>query len=172
MAVADLRVKSLLPPGKTGIIPVMGKMNSHRSVAGRIFDGCARLAFRVGFKTLMLMPRAIRSRGTGVGVVIRHKDRVLAVRHSYRPGYDFPGGGVGRREQPRDTAVRELSEELSIYADPDALVYKCQRYQSHIYELTLDEEPDIRIDNREVIEAVFLTPDEAVRRNPSFRHFV
>lgn len=118
------------------------------------------------------MPRAIKARGTGVGVVIRHKDRVLAVRHSYRPGYDIPGGGVGRHEQPRETAVRELAEELSLEADPDALIYKKQHHRSHLFELTLDEEPDIRIDNREVIEAVFLTPDEAIRRNPSFRHFI
>jgi 8-oxo-dGTP pyrophosphatase MutT (NUDIX family) len=118
------------------------------------------------------MPRAIRSRGTGVGVVIRHKDRVLAVRHSYRPGYDIPGGGVGRREQPRDTAIRELAEELSIHADPRALTYKRKHHRSHLFELRLDEEPDIRIDNREVIEAVFLTTEEAVRRNPSFRHFI
>lgn len=150
----------------------MGKTNSERSVAGKVYDGCARAVFKVGFRALKLMPRAIRSRGTGVGVVIRHKDRVLAVRHSYRPGYDIPGGGVGRREQPRDTAVRELAEELSIHAEPDSLIYKRQHHRSHLFELTFDEEPDIRIDNREVIEAVFLTPDEAVRRNPSFRHFI
>lgn len=157
---------------KTGIIPGMGKTNSDRSVAGRVYDGFARTIFRVGFKTLKLMPRAIRTRGTGVGVVIHHQDRVLAVRHSYRPGYDIPGGGVGRNEQPRETAVRELAEELSIDADPEALTYKCKHYRSQIFELTLEEEPDIRIDNREVIEAVFLTHDEAIRRNPSFRHFI
>ena len=28
------------------------------------------------------------------------------------------------------------------------------------------------VDNREVVEAVFLSPEEAIRRNPSFRHFV
>ena len=150
----------------------MGKTNSDRSVAGRAYDCCARMVYRVGYKTLRHMPRAIRSRGTGVGVVIRHKDRVLAVRHSYRPGYDIPGGGVGRREQPRDTAVRELAEELSIHTDPASLVYKRRHHRSHLFELIFDEEPDIRIDTREVIEAVFLTQDEAIRRNPSFRHFV
>ena len=150
----------------------MGKTNSHRTLAGRIYDRCARMVFWVGYRTLIMLPRIRKSRSMGVGVVIRHKDRVLAVRHSYRPGYDIPGGGVKRREQPRDTAVRELAEELSIHTTPEALIYKRRHHRSHLFELTFDQEPDIRIDNREVIEAVFLSPEEAVSRNPSFRHFI
>ena len=150
----------------------MGKTNSHRTIAGKVYDGCARMVFRVGYRTLKLLPRVGKSRSMGVGVVIRHKDRVLAVRHSYRPGYDIPGGGVGRHEQPRDTAVRELAEELSIHTDREALVYKRLHHRSHLFELTFDQEPDIQIDNREVIEAVFLTLEEAIGRNPSFRHFI
>ena len=150
----------------------MGKTNSDRSVAGRVFDSCARVVFRVGYRILMVLPRIRKSRSMGVAVVIRHKDRVLAVRHSYRPGYDIPGGGVRWREQPRDTAVRELAEELSIHANRDALVYKRRHHRSHLFELTFDQEPYIQIDNREVIEAVFLSPEEAVFRNPSFREFI
>jgi 8-oxo-dGTP pyrophosphatase MutT (NUDIX family) len=150
----------------------MGKTDSHRSVAGRLYDCCARMVFRVEYRTLKMLPRVGKSRSMGVGVAMRHKDRVLAVRHSYWPGYDIPGGGVGRREQLRDTAVRELAEELSIHTDPDALVYERRHHRSHLFELTFDEEPDIRIDNREVIEAVFLTPEEAICRNPSFGHFL
>ena len=150
----------------------MGKTNSHRSVAGRVYDSCVRMVFRIGYRTLNRLPRIQNSRSMGVGVVIRHKDRVLAVRHSYRPGYDIPGGGIKRREQPRDTAVRELAEELSIHTTPEALIYKRRHHRSHLFELTFDQEPDIRIDNREVIEAVFLSPEEAVSRNPSFRHFI
>lgn len=150
----------------------MGKTNSDRTFAGRVYDGCARMVFRAGYRTLKALPYLRKSGSVGVGVVIRHKDRVLAVRHSYRPGYDIPGGGVGRRERPRDTAVRELAEELSLRIDPHALVYKRRHHRSHLFELTFEKEPDIRVDNREVIEAVFLTPEEAVSRNPEFRHFV
>lgn len=150
----------------------MGKTNSNRTAAGRIYDGCARMVFRIGYRTLKLLPRIQNSKSMGVGVVIRHGDRVLAVRHSYRPGYDIPGGGVRWRERPRDTAVRELAEELSIRTNPESLVYKRRHHRSHLFELTFDHEPYIRIDNREVIEAVFLSPEEAVFRNPSFRHFI
>src|SRR5690606_27578643 len=103
---------------------------------------------------------------------VRHGGRVLAVRHSYRPGYTIPGGGVGRGEEPRATAVRELAEELSLAAEPAALVYKRRVRNTLVYELRLDAAPDLRIDNRELVEAVFLTPAEATRRNPDFRRFI
>lgn len=38
--------------------------------------------------------------------------------------------------------------------------------------LNLTEMPDIRIDNREIIETVFLTEEEAIRRGSYFRHIL
>ena len=150
----------------------MGKTDYHRTLARRLFDGAARLIFRLGYKTLKFTWRFYKPRHNGVGVLIRHEDQVLAVRHSYRPGLTIPGGGISRRETPRQTAVRELAEELSITADPDHLVYKRRVYNTHLYELRLAERPRIRIDHREIVEALFMTPEEAMRRNPSFRRFI
>lgn len=150
----------------------MGKTDYRGTAPIRLYDAAVRLALRLGYRSLKALPRSLRPRGTGVGVVIRCRDRVLAVRHSYRPGYDIPGGGVGRNEHPRDTAVRELAEELSLQIDRDSLIYKRRHHRSHLYEITFPSEPDIRVDNREVVEAVFLTPEEAIARNPDFRHFV
>lgn len=47
-----------------------------------------------------------------------------------------------------------------------------QMRNTHLMELHLTERPDIQIDNREIIEAVFLSPEEAIRRNPNFRLFL
>ena len=150
----------------------MGKISTDRTLPLRLFDAAARLAFTWGYRAMQVLWHIHPPHHTGVGVVIRHNGYVLAVRHSYRPGYTIPGGNMSRREEPRETAVRELAEELAISADPDALVYKRRLYNTHVFELTLAEEPTIRIDNREIVEAVFLTPEEAVRRNPYFRQVV
>lgn len=53
----------------------------------------------------------------GVRVLVRDRaDQVLLVRHTYTPGWHFPGGAVDRRETAADAAVRELREEALIAA--------------------------------------------------------
>lgn len=51
----------------------------------------------------------------GVRAAIRMRDdKFVLVRHTYTPGWHFPGGGLGRNEVAKEALLRETEQELGI----------------------------------------------------------
>ena len=104
------------------------------------------------------------TRGMTLGVramVIDPEGRVLLVRHSYAPGWLFPGGGVERGETAMSSLERELREEASVTlaGAPDLFgLYSNESYfrGDHIafYVVRAFHRGDFH-PNREILEARF-----------------
>ncbi len=66
--------------------------------------------------TLQPFFRLVRGQTLGVRAVVLDDDsKVLLVRHSYMPGWMFPGGGVEHNESFETAMRRELDEETGVH---------------------------------------------------------
>lgn len=103
-------------------------------------------------------------------MAVWYEGRVLLVKNSYRTQLTLPGGYIRPREDRRTAAARELREEVGINAQPKRLVhayhgthvFEHRQDTLDIYELEVDDEPRVQVDDREVVRAEFRTPDEAL----------
>jgi ADP-ribose pyrophosphatase YjhB (NUDIX family) len=100
------------------------------------------------------------------GMVIDDAGRVLLIRHTYRPGWHFPGGGVERGE-PVETALgRELAEEtgVEIVGRPELFALYCNGRAFRGDHIALYVVRDWRQEhvpppNGEIAEQAFWSPD-------------
>jgi len=137
----------------------------------KALDGVWRVGLRVAFRLQLVWWSLRRPVITGAYVAVWHDGRVLLIRNSYRRRDSLPAGGLHRGETPRDTAVRELAEEVGIRARPEELAYSGEfvhtqlaEDHAHLFELVCECEPEVRIDRREVVWAAFLPLEAALAR--------
>jgi 8-oxo-dGTP pyrophosphatase MutT (NUDIX family) len=135
-----------------------------------MLNALIRAVYRVAHWGLRLLWFIRRPETTGALVAVWHRGRVLLVKNSYRAQLTLPGGYIRPREDRRTAAARELREEVGINVQPKRLVhayhgthvFEHRQDTLDIYELDMETEPKVQVDNREVVRAEFLTPDEAL----------
>ena len=138
-------------------------------------DALYRWFYRAAYIGMRTFWFVFRPQTRGVNVALWHAGELLLVRNSYRPGYTLPGGYIRFRETAREAAVREVREELQLSIGGSELLawgwidirQEFKRDRVMIFEMHCAARPVVRIDNREVVAACFVRPDEVQRRRPA-----
>jgi 8-oxo-dGTP diphosphatase len=135
-----------------------------------MIDGLFRFVYRCAYQLMRLYWALLQPPTHGSLVAIWVNGRLLLIRNSYVRYFSLPGGYVGSHESSLDAALRELREEIGLTIKPDALKlsvdvshkWEGKREHLEIFELQLETEPQIKVDNREVVAAAFYGPREAL----------
>ena len=139
-----------------------------------VINACFRSAYWLAYP---LAKRWWAWRGhSGTAIAVWFGDRVLVVRHSYKPGLRLPGGGVKAGEDHRVAAIRELQEETGLIvavADVVPLIETYGRFgKRSIFEVQLEAEPKLTVDQREIVYAGFESVDRVSEHNPIVRSYL
>jgi 8-oxo-dGTP pyrophosphatase MutT (NUDIX family) len=130
-----------------------------------------RVAYKGAYRMMRVYWKVLRPQVHGALVAIWHNGEILLVKNSYVRYWSLPGGYVHRGETGRDAAIRELLEETGLRAAPSDLKpaldhqhdWEGKREHVEIFDLELTDRPWVEVDNREVVEAEFFTPENALK---------
>lgn len=90
-----------------------------------------RRLFPLLYRVQRLRWRLLRPVTLGVRVMLVRDGEVLLVRHTYLPGWYFPGGGVNRGESPEEAVRREAKEEVAATLNDLVLIGVFHNQQEH-----------------------------------------
>jgi 8-oxo-dGTP pyrophosphatase MutT (NUDIX family) len=90
---------------------------------------------------------------------------VLLIRHGYRVGWHFPGGGVERNQTASEACVRELREETGVICDgPPELFGLYANFRAFpsdhiaVFRIRTWHQPTKPAPNREIADHGFFAP--------------
>ena len=134
----------------------------------------------IAYRMALIYWRIFRPDGYGAFVAVWHEGRVLAIKNSYKPQWSFPGGGIKSNESAIQAAARELREEVGINVESSSLsivkefICESEFKKDHAtaFEITLEAEPDVKVDGLEVVEAAFIDFEELLDRRLEFTETV
>jgi ADP-ribose pyrophosphatase YjhB (NUDIX family) len=112
-----------------------------------------------------LVYRIIKGKTVGVRALIIKGEKTLLVKHSYRPLWYMPGGGVDAKETGIQAVRRELEEEVNISCENFELFGFYHSEQEHhddyvaLYVTHLSEDK-YKIDEQEIAQANWFSFDE------------
>ncbi len=135
------------------------------SLRSQLLGIFGRLPIRVRIAAVRLGTPSFR---VGAMCVVRRTDgALLLVRHSYRPGWGFPGGLLKRGERPADAAAREMNEEIGLTLDldvvPKVVVDPRYRRVDVIYTARMPESggvAELEPRSAEIVEVAWFPPGE------------
>lgn len=141
------------------------------SLVARLPAPLARILLWLAFRLLRLWWLISHPDQAGALVAIHNGGAVLLLRQSYQPGWTFPGGTIRAGETGAQAAVREIQEEIGLIVPPADLGaaaiithdYLARRDTVQLFSLHPAERPAVQIDEREIVDAHWLTPGEALR---------
>jgi 8-oxo-dGTP pyrophosphatase MutT (NUDIX family) len=136
-----------------------------------LVDGAFQLAYQCAYRLMKAYWGLRHPTTNGALVLLWNQGEVLLLRNSYVRYYSAPGGYMRRGESGRAAALRELAEEVGLRAREDELTlvvdetHEWEGKSDHvqIYSLELSSRPKVDIDNREVVEASWFRPEDALR---------
>jgi 8-oxo-dGTP diphosphatase len=124
------------------------------------------MVFRYGYPLARVWWRVWRPHHEAALVAVYVGCELLLLKSSYRATWNFPGGAIRRGETPEAAARRELAEEIGLTgntlvpAEGASGNWGGRRVRVHFFELRLDRLPELRLDNREIIGARWVSPDQ------------
>jgi ADP-ribose pyrophosphatase YjhB (NUDIX family) len=131
-----------------------------------------QLLFVLLYRLKLFYNWLFRPTAHGVYIAVWWNNSILLIRNSYKNVLTFPCGGIHKKEINTQAALRELEEEVNLKIKANELrlhsnvtsYYEFMTDKITIFEVKLNEQPDIKIDQREVIWSSFLTLESALQR--------